>query len=252
MKLKELESELQPLKGFETPKRELEQYVTNPHLASRLLFSAESSFGDLDDKRVLDLGCGCGVLSIGAVMLGAASVLSVDVDSAALAIARENIASVEMEDEIELVHARIGTLKEPTARAVKDAALAAAAAAEEEGEKEEEEDVPVFDPKALGGREFDTVVMNPPFGTWNQGIDMVFLEVACQVAETAVYSLHKTSTREFILKKAKTLGFEGEVLAEMKYALPKTMAFHKAKSVDIQVDFFRFVRVAPRAAAAAV
>lgn len=44
-------------------------------LASRLLFSAESSFGDIDDKRVLDLGCGCCVLSIGAVMLGAAYVL---------------------------------------------------------------------------------------------------------------------------------------------------------------------------------
>ena len=43
----------------------------NIDLASRLLFTAESSFGDINDKRVLDLGCGCAVLSIGAVMLGA-------------------------------------------------------------------------------------------------------------------------------------------------------------------------------------
>jgi predicted RNA methylase len=39
------------------------------------------------------------------------------------------------------------------------------------------------------------------------------------VAEEAVYSLNKTSTRDFILKKAKSFGFEGEVLAEMRVSL---------------------------------
>lgn len=43
---------------------------------------------------------------------------------------------------------------------------------------------------------FDTVIMNPPFGTKkNAGIDMKFLEVGIKLAKTAVYSLHKTSTR---------------------------------------------------------
>ena len=37
-----------------------------------------------------------------------------------------------------------------------------------------------------------------------------------QVAEEVIYSLNKTSTRDFILKKAKSFGFEGEVLAEMR------------------------------------
>ncbi|KAK4698714.1 rRNA N6-adenosine-methyltransferase METTL5, partial [Phenoliferia sp. Uapishka_3] len=247
MKLKELESG-----------KSLSILDQDVHLASRLLFSAEASYGDIEDKRILDLGCGCAVLSIGAVMLGASSVLAVDVDTSALSIARENIEKMEMEDEIELLQAVIGSLAKPTASAERAKERKEReredAMRDEDGElvevekEEEEEDkieVPVFDPKSLG-REFDTVVMNPPFGTWNQGIDMVFLEVACQIAETAVYSLHKTSTREFILKKAKSLGFEGEVVAEMKYALPKTMAFHKSKSVDIQVDFWRFVRVQPK------
>ncbi|KAM0755783.1 S-adenosyl-L-methionine-dependent methyltransferase [Meredithblackwellia eburnea MCA 4105] len=224
--------ELQPLQGFASPKRELEQYVTNPHLAARMIFSAESSFGDIDEKHVLDLGCGCAVLSIACVMLGAESILSVDVDPTALSTAKENIASLEMEEQITLLHAQIGTLVTETGEPVKEV--------EGDGER-----IAKFDPAKLD-REIDTVVMNPPFGTWNQGIDMVFLETACQVAGTAVYSLHKSSTRDFILKKAKTLGFEGEVLAEMKYALPKTMAFHKSKSVDIQVDFFRFERVRPK------
>ena len=84
-------SELQPLKGFgpspsapdlpyllirctliaAVPKRELEQYVTTPHLAARMLYTAESSFGDIDEKDVLDLGCGCAILSIASVMMGA-------------------------------------------------------------------------------------------------------------------------------------------------------------------------------------
>lgn len=45
-------------------------------------------------------------------------------------------------------------------------------------------------------RVFDTVVMNPPFGTkHNAGMDMKFLLAGINIANTAVYSLHKTSTR---------------------------------------------------------
>lgn len=64
------------------------------------------------------------------------SVTSVDIDPDALAIARENVASVEMEEHIEFIHAEIAPA----------------------GSKPSDEDVPVFDPKALGKR-FDTVVM---------------------------------------------------------------------------------------------
>lgn len=42
---------------------------------------------------------------------------------------------------------------------------------------------------------FDTIVMNPPFGTRNTGIDTIFLLNAMKNARV-VYSLHKTSTRE--------------------------------------------------------
>ena len=43
---------------------------------------------------------------------------------------------------------------------------------------------------------FDTVIMNPPFGTkHNVGIDMKFLQVGLDLSQDVVYSLHKTSTR---------------------------------------------------------
>ncbi|GAA5983290.1 hypothetical protein JCM11641_002251 [Rhodosporidiobolus odoratus] len=218
MKLKELEAELQPLKGFAAPKRELEQYVTSAHLASRMIFTAATQFDDIDEKDVLDLGCGCAVLSIASVMMGADSVVSVDVDPDALELARENVESVEMEEHISFVHAEIASA----------------------GSKPLKEDIPVFDPTSMLEQKVDTVVMNPPFGSWTKGIDMVFLEVACKLAETAVYSLNKTSTRDFIERKARQFGFEGTVIAQMRYDLPKTMAFHKQKSVDIEVDMWRF------------
>ena len=74
----------------------------------------------------------------------------------------------------------------------------------------------------------DTVVMNPPFGTkHNKGLDMIFLQVTkchlnqraeivisfsqtgLEMASRAVYSLHKSSTRDHVLSKVKEWGAEG-------------------------------------------
>ena len=88
---------------------------------------------------------------------------------------------------------------------------------------------------------FDTVIMNPPFGTkHNKGMDMIFLKTALQMAKTAVYSLHKTSTRQHVQKKADEWEVKMEVIAELRYDLPASYKFHKKKSVDIEVDFIRF------------
>ena len=46
----------------------------------------------------------------------------------------------------------------------------------------------------------DTILMNPPFGTKLKGIDMEFLRVATKIAKSAIYSLHKTSTRDHVLR----------------------------------------------------
>ncbi|KAL6062438.1 Methyltransferase-like protein 5 [Balamuthia mandrillaris] len=89
-------------------------------------------------------------------------------------------------------------------------------------------------------RLIDTVIMNPPFGTKFKGIDMVFLQKALQMARVSVYSLHKTSTREHIERKARQWGAKGEVLAELRYDIPAMYRFHKKQSVDIEVDFWRF------------
>ncbi|XP_011503885.1 PREDICTED: uncharacterized protein LOC105366966 [Ceratosolen solmsi marchali] len=88
---------------------------------------------------------------------------------------------------------------------------------------------------------FETVVMNPPFGTkCNRGIDIKFLEIASKIAKNTIYSLHKSSTRDYVLKKGFQFGFNCQVLAELVYDLPQTYKFHKKKFVNIKVDFIRF------------
>lgn len=49
-------------------------------------------------------------------------------------------------------------------------------------------------------KQVDLVVMNPPFGTKQEGIDMKFMEFAMKICNGNIYSMHKSSTRAFISK----------------------------------------------------
>nr|CAG4641979.1 EOG090X0BVL [Eurycercus lamellatus] len=203
---KELEQYLQQLEGFTKPKILLEQYETRAHIAACMLHSIESSYGDLGGKMVLDLGCGCSVLGIGATLLGACYVLGVDIDEEALQIASSNIQQFEL-DNIDLLQCDVKLL-----------------------------------PLVLG-KKFDTIIMNPPFGTkHNKGLDSLFVEIGleCLSDKGVLYSLHKTSTRDHFARKASGWKVEAKVLAQLRYDLPATYKFHKQSSVDIEVDFWRF------------
>ncbi|MEM4944968.1 MAG: METTL5 family protein [Archaeoglobaceae archaeon] len=83
---RELEILLENLEGFKNPKIQLEQYVTPPNLAAFILTNARLH-GDLD--KVVDLGCGTGILAIGSALLGAYAV-GVEIDLEALKIAKAN------------------------------------------------------------------------------------------------------------------------------------------------------------------
>jgi rRNA N6-adenosine-methyltransferase METTL5 len=74
MKLRQLESLLQDVAPFEKPRIELEQYPTPSHLAACVMHTA-CGLGDIEGRAVVDLGCGGGMLSIAAVLLGAAHVV---------------------------------------------------------------------------------------------------------------------------------------------------------------------------------
>jgi putative methylase len=64
-----------------------------------MLFIAYSS-GDIEGRKVVDLGCGGGILAIGAALLGAENVIGIDLDQAALEDARRNAASAGVDIEL--------------------------------------------------------------------------------------------------------------------------------------------------------
>ncbi|KAJ2952906.1 hypothetical protein O0L34_g7271 [Tuta absoluta] len=204
MKLKTLQGHLQGLRGFEEPKVQLEQYVTPAHIAAVALYTIQTQFEAIENRLILDAGCGPGALAIGAALLGASAVIAVDIDEDALEVFHDNV------EEMEVTNV--------------DAVMCD------------------FLDKDVCRWEscFDTVVMNPPFGTkHNAGADVRFLRRALQLSADSVYSLHKSTTRSHIQKKAKEWGVKGSVVAELKYDLPNTYKFHRQQSRDVAVDLWR-------------
>lgn len=64
-------------------------FGTGAHETTRLCLKALTQ-ADLTDKAVLDIGCGSGILSIGAVALGAKEAFGCDIDRLAVEVARRN------------------------------------------------------------------------------------------------------------------------------------------------------------------
>jgi putative methylase len=90
MKKKQLEMILQKIPSYENPISNLEQYQTPAEIAADILFIAYQ-LGDIEDKTVVDLGCGTGIFSIGAKIMKAKKVIGVDIDENCLKIARKYV-----------------------------------------------------------------------------------------------------------------------------------------------------------------
>src|SRR5512137_1537087 len=159
MKLKQLEMTLQRLAGFSRPQAALEQYQTPAPLAARLIYHALMK-GDIEGKRVCDLGCGTGVLAIGAALLGADSVVGIDIDEKALAIARENADLLNTDITVLAADLREGGCRERIGTC-------------------------------------DTVVMNPPFGAQKAHADRPFIDCALALAPVT-YSIFNAGSAQFV------------------------------------------------------
>ena len=205
IKLKKFEEFLQTVDGFESPKVLLEQYVTPSHIASHMLYTIQCNYGDIQDNIIADLGSGCGMLSIGASILGAGHVIGFEIDPDAIKVFQENVNGFDLTN-VDCVQCNVENLED-----------------------------------MMTEKAFDTVLINPPFGTkQNSGIDMKFLKIGLKLARNSVYSLHKTATRDHIKKKAIEWKTKANVVAELRYNLPQTYKFHKKSTVDIEVDLWRF------------
>jgi len=196
MKLNRLERMLENLEGFSDPSPRLEQYRTPAPLAARLLFHAALK-GAIEGKRVCDLGCGTGILAIGASLLGACEVVAVDIDTKSLQIARDNAGRVGAD--ILFLH----------------------------------DDV--TDPETPGRiGHCDTVVMNPPFGAQQLHADRPFIDASLAIAPV-VYGIFNAGSRSFVGSYMAGRGVIDEVISGL-LPIRRTFSFHKDEFREIPVE----------------
>ncbi len=89
MKQKQLEIILQKIPKPSNPVPHLEQYMTPATIAADVIFTAYN-WGDIQDKIVVDLGCGTGVFAIGAFLMGAQKAVGYDIDPNVISIAKDH------------------------------------------------------------------------------------------------------------------------------------------------------------------
>ena len=195
---RQLEIQLGKLKILEKPNLKLEQYPVSSGVASELLYMADFEHDDLDG-RVIDLGTGTGRLAIGAALMGAKEIVGVDVDEQALAVAKENAETVEVE---------VGWVQS--------------------------------DIEKIKGK-FDSVIMNPPYGTRTSHADTRFLEKAFQLAPI-IYSIHKSATREYLVEFVTKSGRQVDQVRSMRMEIPHLFEFHEKKRTMVEVDLYRITR----------
>jgi putative methylase len=205
MRLNELERALEGVEGFPAPSPRLEQYQTPPALAARLLYHA-SLRGDIIDRQVCDLGCGTGILSIGAALLGAATVTGVETDRHALAVARRNATNFE---------ASISFISGDVA-----------------------------DPDLLTGiGACDTVVMNPPFGAQKAHADRPFIDAGLILAPV-IYGIFNAGSRHFLERYLEDGAVIEEIIGGL-LPIRRTFSFHKKDVREIPVEIMVIRRERP-------
>jgi putative methylase len=221
-----LAQQLAVVAGFESPQVGLEQYPTPPELAAHLIHVADL-LGDVEDRIVIDLGTGTGMLALGAALRGPAAVLGIDLDGGALGIARENRRRVGTATPIAWVR---GDVSRPPLRV-------RAHRSTEKGRKRNDAEHGA----ETGATERPvTVVMNPPFGAQNSNehADRAFLETTSQVADVS-YSVHNRGSREFVEAFVADEGGEVTQGFRAEIDLPRQFDFHGEERRELDVEVFR-------------
>ncbi len=201
-----LQQVLSRLDPVDDPVPELEQYATPPDIAADVLHRMQ--LNDDLSGTVLDLGCGNGIFTVGAAVMGA-DAIGVDVDDGAVATARENAETVgEVDGSVEFETGDVRDLE----------------------------------------RAADVVVTNPPFGLQRENANLVFLEAAFETADVVYALLHQSreepgKTRRFLDRFAADHGFSADVVTAYDFPLPRRFSHHGAEKKYIKVDLYRFEQV---------
>jgi rRNA N6-adenosine-methyltransferase METTL5 len=209
LKQKHIEHFLQDMEDFEFGEKEkimLEQHMTPPLMAAQLLFHIYQREA-IESMVVADLGAGTGMLAAGLVFIGALHTIAVEIDEKYVAVGQKQLEDKVEGGSFEFINADVTSLK-------------------------------------LRGQQVDMVVMNPPFGTKEEGIDVKFLELAMSICQGPIYSMHKSSTRAYLQKMSEQHGYQFELVMQVDFPLKKRFkGYHKKDLAFTQVDMIRLVPV---------
>ena len=201
MKLKNIISDLESIETFSSPKDYLEQYQTPASVAGEMIHYISNNYS-IKNYSIADLGCGTGILGIAAALCGCKNVFLFDIDEEALEIAKNNVESFELNDNVQIIQTDVNQLRLCNKL----------------------------------NKYFDLIITNPPFGIRSEnGADVEFLKTASYLCNNTIFSLHKFSTVNFLKKFYNKNGVNDIKSFKIEYNLPKTYKFQKKKEKNIDV-----------------
>ena len=214
----DLELALSKIQPYSKPAPDLEQYTISADVAATMLYIAAYSHGNIVNKRVVDLGCGTGRLTIGAALLGAKEVVGVDIDRNAVEAASKSAEKFDLKKKTQWI---------------------------------------ITDIDSVNGH-FDTVLQNPPFGVQKRGADRKFVVKALELSNVIYSLHKRPDHDSALLKELKTCSDgaiqvssssfmerfveENGGTVDSVYALlmtiPHMFSFHSEKKHEFVVDLY--------------
>ncbi|MCX8182275.1 MAG: METTL5 family protein [Candidatus Methanomethyliaceae archaeon] len=200
----ELEKTLEEVGTFNKPKLFFEQYRLPAPVAAEILWYAHLRHNDVEGKTIVDLGCGTGMLTLGAALLGAEYVVGLDIDQNAISDARKTAIRLGLGMRSDFV---------------------------------------VGDVRFLGLRA-DVVIQNPPFGVRRREADRAFIVAGLSIAPKVYsLHRGGESVRRFIFRFVGDVGGKVDEVLPLKIKLPPTYHFHRKRFYLFEADLYRIVRV---------
>ncbi len=159
--------------------------------------------GDLGE-RASDLGCGTGRISAALALMGVDQVLCIDISCRDLEAAKEHLSRLGLLDRVEII---------------------------------------CWDLFQGPLRDLGLVVMNPPFGVYRRGSDLVFLRTAMKASHT-IYSIHKYNDESLNLIRSTALkeGFNTEVLGIYNMEISAMFESHRRRIYRFPVMLIKLSR----------
>jgi putative methylase len=197
-KKRHLEMALQDIPPHPDPDPDREQYLTPASIAADLVWNATTQ-GDVSGLKVVDLGCGTGILALAAALMGAGEVLGVDVDEGAIKVAQEQAKRLQVPVRFRAMD--VDEFKEKGDTVIMNPPFGAQKAHRREG-------------------------------------DRLFLEKALEVAPV-VYSFHLKKTEPFLEKLVKARDGTITHRFYYSFTLPRIYHFHQEEKKEVEVVVLR-------------